>query len=314
MAFSCLDPVLDRGDILLFGKPRFYQLIRGRYPQDIWIPKGRSFWGNWWRLFRSGAYTAVLLPNSFSSALHATLAGMKAVGVPADFRGFLLNKRVLVKDSLHQAEIYRRVLEAAGLSVPLPLSSRLYLSREDEEWAEEKLRNLGWENTPIFIIHPGASKPERCWPVERFSEVAKRVSERGFAVVVVGGGADAERGRVIERAVKGPFLNIAAENPPLGRLAAFIKRGSVFLGNDSGPLHIAAAVGLRCVGIYGTSIPEKTGPILNKNAHFIPVCSRYPCSPCRERFFKDCQPVGGVPPCIDAISVEMVWEAVASLL
>ena len=314
MAFAWLDTVLERReDVLLFGKPKLYQLIRGKYSRGFWIDKD-GFWINLWRLFKSDAVEALLLPNSFSSALLTTLAGLKTTGIPADGRGFLLNRKIFVQETLHQSEVYARLFEAFGFKLPEKSVARIYLSQEDRYWAEDLISSLGWKNLPIFVMHPGASKPERCWPVERFGEVARLMSLTGFAVAVVGGGKEGKKGEYIEKCVEGPFFNLAALNVPLGRLAAFIERASIFLGNDSGPLHVAAALGLRCVGIYGTSIPEKTGPVLGEGAVLESVASRLPCSPCRERFFKECTPVNNVPPCIDAISVEQVLKAIERLL
>lgn len=316
MAMAYLGDLALEGKVLLFGKARFFELVRGALPPGVWMDRGRSFLEDWWNLFRSPAVEAVLLPNSFYSALVSTLAGMKCTGVVSDGRGFLLTRRVFLdRDRIvHQAEIYRMVLAKALLEVPEKPDPFIHLADEDLEWAKERLRRLGWEGERMLIVHPGASKPERCWPADRFREVVARALRRGWVVALVGGGSDA---KIAERVCDGlgdGCFNLAEENPPLGRLAAFISQGDLFLGNDSGPLHIAAALGLDCVGIYGTSVPEKTGPLLAEGARFVPVASRFPCSPCRERFFKECEPVGGIPPCIDAIGVEEVWEALESLM
>ncbi len=309
MAFASLDRVFKEG-MLFFGKPHFFQLIRGKYPGDVWIEKKSAFLRDLATLFKSRATCAVLLPNSFGSALLATLSGMsKVVGVPSDFRGFLLTKRVL-PSATHQAEIYRELLEAAGLSFEGELEARMYLAREDLEWAREKLDALGVRGEPVFAFHPGASKALRRWPADRFAEVARRVAKRGWFVVAVGDRRDAA---LVDTPSAG-FYNLAAESPPLGRLAAFLSLCSLFLGNDSGPLHIAAAAGVPCVGIYGTSVPERTAPVLRRGGVFKAVASRLPCSPCRERLKRECEPVDGVPRCIHGIGVEEVWGALEPLL
>ena len=313
MAWASLRWCLGR-DVLLFGKPRFRELVEGDLSEARWIPKSGSFTRDWLRLFKSEAVEAVLLPNSFSSALITTLAGMRTVGIPSDGRGFLLNKRVLPR-CFHQADVYREILDAAGLKVPeRPLPS-LSLAPEHLEWAEDRLRRAGFGNTPVFCVHPGASKSQRCWMVEGFAQVCRRLLREGFGIVIVGGGADSREAEAVEEMVSGSgVLNLAREDVSLGRLAAVISLACGFLGNDSGPLHIAAAAGVPSVGIYGTSVPEKTGPVTVPGVPFVPVCSRFPCSPCRERFFKECEPQNGKPPCIAAISVEDVWGAVEEVL
>ena len=314
MAFASLDCAFEKEPFLLFGYPKLFELIRGKYHVGFWIEKG-SWGSSLWRLFRSSAVEAVLLPNSFSSALMATLAGMKTIGLDTDARGFLLNRRLRVDKTLHQAEIYRRILEEAGLKVPERLTGRLYLDERDVEWARGFVRSLGWKERGFAALHVGASKPQRCWPVESFEEVARRLIDAGVPVAVVGSASEAEDAEVIgEDLPNNMFVNVAKLNLSLGKLAAFISLAKLFVGNDSGPLHMAAASGVDCVGIYGTSVPEKTGPVLAKDVRFIPVSSRYPCAPCRERFFEECDPVNGKPPCIAAIGVGDVWQAVEALL
>lgn len=319
MAFASLDPVMEKENLLLCGKKGFYELIRGKYKEEIWIEKEKGLAGalrTVRRLMKSPATTAVLLPNSFSSALIATLSGMsKVVGIPKDGRFFLLTRKVKVDESLHQAEIYRRILEEAGLSFEGGLTGRIYLSRNDRSWAEERLRELGWEDKRIAVIHPGASKPERCWPAERFGEIARRLEELNYKVAVVGSGKEAELGEKVAKSLSSEsFYNLAKESVPLGKLSAFIEKAHIFVGNDSGPIHIAGACGLKVVGIYGPSLPEKTGPVMGEGGVFKGVSLRMDCSPCRERFFKECTPINGKPPCIWEITTEMVWEALKTLL
>ena len=311
MAFCWLDGTLEDQNVCLCGKPRFYELIRGKYPPSIWIPRYTGF-GGFFRtvraLFNTRAYEAILLPNSLSSALLANLSGMRKItGRPTDGRFFLLTKRVYVSDELHQAEVYRRVLEAGGLKVKEDAESNIYLSDEDIKWARQTLRERFGER-PLCAIHPGASKKERRWPVSRFAEIALRLSKRGYAVVVVGSGSEGFLGELICSHVAEGCYNAAEGDLSLGKLAALISQCQLFVGNDSGPAHIAAACGLRVVVIYGPGSPAKTSPVLNRKALFSAVTLNYHCSPCRERFFRDCEPIRGIPPCIWNIDVEMVWE------
>ncbi len=319
MAFASLDPVMEKNRLLLMGKRRFWELIRGKYPYSIWIEKHEGFKGflkNIINLMRSEASVAVLLPNSFSSALTATLSGMsKIIGIPSDGRFFLLTHKVKINSFLHQAEIYRKILEAAGLKFEGTLSANLYLSEDDEIWAKERLKKLGWEREKIFVVHPGASKKERCWPIERFSEIATLTQKKGYKILIVGSKRENHLARTIKEKIKNKeVFDLTELDLSLGKLAAFIKQGDVFLGNDSGPLHIAAASGLKCVGIYGPGSPKKTGPILSKTATFKYVSLEMNCSPCKERFFKDCKPIEEKPPCIWNISTEMVWERLKEFL
>ncbi len=319
MAFASLDPIMEKEKILLCGKEAFYELIKGKYPKNLWIEKEKGFIGNLKtirKLMKSQATTAVLLPNSFSSALIATLSGMsKIVGIPKDSRFFLLTHKVSVDESLHQAEIYRKILEAAKLQFEGKLTGRIYISIEDKNWANNKLKELNWEKEKIIGIHPGASKIERCWPVERFAEIALKAVKEGFKIIVLGSKREAELGKIIgENIPSSSFYNLAQENVSLGKLAAFMEKLYIFLGNDSGPIHIAGACGVKIIGIYGPSTPEKTKPLLSEKAIFKAVTLKMDCSPCRERFFKECKPIEGKPPCIWGITTDMVWSAIETFL
>ena len=103
----------------------------------------------------------------------------------------------------------------------------------------------------------------------------------------------------------------------LVELAAIINRCSLYVGNDSGPMHIAAAVGVPTVGIYGPSSPEYTSPRGSAAAPHLAVSAFFPCSPCRERFFDECPSPpteDGRPPCLDKVAVLTVLEQVTRLL
>lgn len=318
MAFASLD--VHFGSFVLCGKKSFFELVRGRYPRSLWVEKEQGFSGFFLTLFRlmkTTATGAVLLPNSFGSAVVTTLSGMrKVVGLPTDFRWWLLTKRVSIENlkDLHQAEVYRRIVISTGFSVKGDLRSRIYLAKEDIKWALEFLRREKIDPEKTVIVHPGASKPYRRWPKDRFRIVVRYIVDRGYKVLLIGSRGESEVCNFIGSGMKGVY-NVSLLDLPLGRLAALITLGgSVFLGNDSGPIHIASTSIRSIVGIYGSTNPKKTGPLVSEGAKFIPVTKMYPCSPCRERFFKDCEPVNGLPPCINAIKVEDVIEALDEVI
>lgn len=97
-------------------------------------------------------------------------------------------------------------------------------------------------------------------------------------------------------------------------LGAFLETCSLFIGNDSGPMHVAAAVGTPVVALFGPGVPEKTAPFVDP-AQYIAVTKRYHCAPCRQKFFKECQPSrSGKPYCLEDISVNEVFEAVSKMM
>lgn len=102
---------------------------------------------------------------------------------------------------------------------------------------------------PLAVIHPGATDPRRRWATERFAAVARALEAAGARVAVVGDGAERALVAQVVAAARGAVLDLAGRLS-LGGLAALLARSRVVVGNDSGPLHLAGAVGTRTVGIF----------------------------------------------------------------
>jgi ADP-heptose:LPS heptosyltransferase len=151
----------------------------------------------------------------------------------------------------------------------------------------ERLRALeltGGCRDGLAVIHPGATDPRRRWPAERFTEVAVRLAEDGMRVVVVGDGADAalaeDIARDAARSTHGAVDSFAARLT-LADLAGLLSVADVFIGNDSGPRHLAQAVGTPTVSIFWAGNLISGGP-LTRRRHRVqlswttvcPVCSR----------------------------------------
>jgi heptosyltransferase-2 len=132
----------------------------------------------------------------------------------------------------------------------------LDLPEERREKGRKHLRSLGLRGKPV-VVHPGSGSPAKNWPVERYVEVVRRLRDKGREVAVVIGEADAAEASVFEREFPGRSL---LSGLPLPELAAALAECSVFLGNDSGIAHLAAAVGLPVVALFGPSDAERWAP------------------------------------------------------
>lgn len=120
----------------------------------------------------------------------------------------------------------------------------------------ERLRALGLVGKPV-VVHPGSGSPAKNWPVERYVEVVRRLREKGREVVLVLGEADAAEAVVLAREV--PELAVLS-GLTLVELAATLSECAAFLGNDSGITHLAAAVGLPVVALFGPSNADVWAP------------------------------------------------------
>ncbi|HET8761759.1 MAG TPA: lipopolysaccharide heptosyltransferase I [Nitrospiria bacterium] len=124
---------------------------------------------------------------------------------------------------------------------------------DDEAWADAWLeRHAPGRPARLITLHPGAGHPGKRWPLDRWVALADRLGDRGWRVVLVAG--PDERDAVTATA-------LVATPPTVGALAALLRRAEIVVGGDTGPVHLAAALGRRIVGLYGPSDPATAAPV-----------------------------------------------------
>ena len=274
-----------------------------------------SVWSAVHRLRRETIDAAVVLAPSFEAALTARLAGIPVrVGHPTDRRRALLTEAVAVIPGRHRSLGYVDVVARLGaLSDVTPPT--LALSDDDRRFGDRLVADLRWpaDARPLFV-NPAAAKTPRAWSADRFQRLVETYAERRTGQHVL----------VHERA---PFqapaewtahraIGIVA-GATLVQLAGVLERCALYVGNDSGPMHLAAALGVPTIGIYGSSSPGRTSPDPSAPARHVSVSANFPCAPCRERFFTECPSPptpDGRPPCLDQVTTDMVVSEVDRLL
>ncbi len=236
---------------------------------------------------REGRYDeAVLLPNSFRSARLARRAGIPARwGYRGGFRSPLLAPAVARPPTdVHQVEDYAPLLAAMGVEPPGDWTPRLELGPEHAARGAERLARAGIDIAagPIVGLFPGAEfGASKQWPRERFEETARQVRRAlpEARLTILAGPKETwlavrlheETGKV--HPVLGPDLDLAD-------LAAVLSHHRVLVTNDSGPMHLAAAVGVRCVALFGPTDPSRTAP--TGEGHHVVTRDRW-CAPCFRR-------------------------------
>jgi heptosyltransferase-2 len=288
---------------------------------------------------------ALVLPNSPRSALEVWLAGIpKRIGYVRPGRNCFLTPRVAPRDeavkmrkrsvteikwligsatvtsrnskletrncSAHQIHEYLHLVAALGAN-PEPLPPQLFVSPDEIEATKKKF-GLGEITTPIFGSNPSAEYgPAKRWPAERFIAAAKEIQKRTDCTwLVFGGKGDTELGSsvtggITPHAPRLTHLNLAGQTS-LRELMCLLKLCRVLLTNDTGPMHVAAALGTPVVVPFGSTSPELTGPGLPGDSRHRLIKSDAPCSPC---FLREC-PIDFR--CMNGIGVERVVEAVLS--
>jgi ADP-heptose:LPS heptosyltransferase len=189
----------------------------------------------------------------------------------------------------------------------------LWTEPDDERFADEVLAGVNDGAGPVVALAPsGGHSRLKQWPTERFIALGRLLREEWAAhIVVVGGPGDAFIGEEF-RAEFGDQITDLVGRTSLSGMAAVLKRVDLFVGNDAGPLHIAAAVGAPAVAIFGSSDPVRFGPW---GEHRL-LWTELPCSPTRQADHPDrCRTcLYDAPRCLLGIGVTDVADACASLL
>jgi len=248
---------------------------------------------------------AVILPRSFRSAFHIYLARIPIrMGYRDEWRSLFLTHGIRrTKEALrgHRVHYYRKVIEPLGKIENFP-SPQIFLREEDRKWADRALKDLGIRNgKPLIGMNPGATYGSaKCWPMDRFGELGKRLAEKWQAKVLLFG-KEEERPLIYEvlRHLGTRAIDLTGKTGLL-QLAALLERCALLVTNDTGTMHIAAAVGTPVVALFGPTPPLMTGPW--GEGHVV-VSKGASCSPCWKRICPTDHR------CMKGITVEEVEEA-----
>jgi heptosyltransferase-3 len=254
--------------------------------------------GNW--------NTALLLHPTFRLAASLAFAGIPIrVGTAYRFYSFLFNRRVREHRKTghrHEAEFNLSLARLIGVENH-PIAFNLPVRPEAKQSVARWLEKQGVPNRhPRVVLHPGSRGSARDWPAGRFAELADRLIQKNGAVVFMTGTREEEsliRSLIVK--THGTVHNLAGQFS-LKELIAFLGQTDLYISNSTGPLHLAAALGTKVLGLYPNLRPasvRRWGPWAQSEncitAHY-PECVR--CSP------KKC----GHIQCMESISVEEVWQ------
>ena len=283
----------------LVGRPSVRRVLEEVGGETKWVdlPAGRiDRLRCAWRLRRTGYAGALLFTPSFSSALFAWCAGARTrCGEASDGRKVLLTHPLARIDrSRHLSSSYRdiafaclRILGAGteainGMEATEKLPSAPLLQVRHSEM--QSLRELPEGVERAVVIAPGARfGPAKQYPPERFAAAARTLAAQwSCAIVLVGTAEDAATTTLVRNMIPESIDLTGRTN--LGQLLAIVKRARVTLSNDSGTMHLAAAVGGNVVGVFGSTNPAWTAPLGSRAGYIVhPVF----CSPCYARHCRE---------------------------
>ncbi|MFQ5673228.1 MAG: glycosyltransferase family 9 protein [Nitrospinales bacterium] len=295
----CLDRLILADDAALFkGKPW------SRLPEVLRIV----------RLLRREHFDLVfVLHRAWPFNLLVALCGIpRRVGFARGREGVLLTHRVIPQPARNERETYLDLLRALGVSVRYE-GCFYYLSRREDEFLADFLeRRQIREADPLIAIAPGGGKnvksfmPSRRWPAENYVQLIRNIQkEFPCRVLLVGGPDDRD---VVARIRAAHPQCLDTTDLSFGEMASVFRRCRLFIGNNSGPLHIASAMGVPTLSFNGPIDPREWVPPEPRNAVlYKPV----ECSPCYDQGrFPECSHLK----CLTSITVEEAWEMVAMQL
>jgi heptosyltransferase-2 len=243
----------------------------------------------------------------------AAIKNKAGFDLPNQGRRHLYTIKVPYALDKHEVETFLGVAEQIGANALERELVEIWVSPEDQEYVSQFLAGEGVNSQDVLVcIHPGTgpSATSRRWKPERFASVADWLMEEFDAKVILTGVASEIElvNRIAELMTKRPI--IAAGKTNLKQLAEIARRCRLFISVDTGPLHIAAAMKTKVIGLYGPNTPVKWGPY--GDGHIV-IYKGLACSPCTKQYLGQVSKCTN-PICMDGISVEDVKAAVSRML
>ena len=261
---------------------------------------------------RAGRFDlAILLPNSIRSAWVVRRAAIPhRWGLAGGGRGWLLTRSVRPRERpRHQAARYLALMDTLGMNGDHD-QPRVSVTERTVERARDLLARNGLNPSHTIVgIAPGAAYGHaKRWPPSRMAEVARRLAARGASCILVGAAGDRDAGREIESALPSAagVVNLIGRTD-LRLFAGVLRHCAAFVSNDSGAMHLAAAVGVPVIAIFGPTDERVTGPIGNPGNNDVLIHQVF-CRPC---MLRDC-PIDHR--CMKRITVDTVFGAVVKRL
>ncbi|MEK6732934.1 MAG: lipopolysaccharide heptosyltransferase II [Candidatus Omnitrophota bacterium] len=301
--------------IAILTHPRCYGMLEGNpHINEIIIYNEKKEHKNLLRRFSIISYlraknfdTAFILKKSFSRTILLLFSKIpQRIGYGSKRAGFMLTKRVSSPHKpMHKVDYFLRLAEAAGISAKNK-NYEIAISSKNMDDAENVLKDVGLEGRKFIALNAGGNWNPKRWPVSNFAELGEEIINKfKTPVVLTGADKDISLAEDIAGLMKHkPY--ILCGKTDLKTLGAIFKKAICAVSNDSGPMHLAAAVKAPLVAIFGPTSPELTGPYgdgIRKVLHKDIGCK----IPCYDLKCKDNR-------CIKAVTVEDVIEAINEII
>jgi len=316
LAIPAMKAVRERfphAEITLLVRPWVAGLFTSApFIDKVWSEEKPSSLSDWARMTKEirarGFYLGLLLPNSFESALMMLLGGIpQRIGYATDGRRWMLTKSLVPADKLqHQVRYYFELVKVLSAATDPP-SIEIQATTDERSSARRLLAAEGIPmDAPFLVLNPGAAYGSaKRWHEHRFASVADTLAlELGLQVALIG----SEKERVVAEKIREQMTSgvaLLSGKTSLETLIGVLAESSLMITNDSGPMHIAAALGVPTVAVFGSTDERVTGP---SGARTRVVKHAVECSPC---LLREC-PIDHR--CMNAVTVQDVCLAARELM
>jgi heptosyltransferase-2 len=304
--------------VITFPKALFDHPVSLSHPGTAW-PAIRLGATLTWRLRASRFDAVALLHHVITPWGRVKYEGLlAATGAPVRIglgNGSFLTHRAVDAGfgGRHEVDYWLDVVAQLGAAHPCPCLE-LHLDVHELDAVERRWNALGLAGRKVVAIHPGsgAFSVARRWPPERYAEVADALAADGLAIAVIAGPGEEPLVKRTQAAMRASAIPIHGSEDPR-TLAGLLGRCRLFIGNDSGVMHLAASVGVPCVGVFGLSNHRAWGPY-PPGRHRV-VRLDLPCSPCLYHDFQLGTPQGcAARTCLMDLTPQPVLAAARDLL
>lgn len=301
-AIKALRDVLQPARMEMMGHPWTLALVSGRPYADAVIDSNR---GDMAPFFQE----ATALPAEICRYLEEFAAAFcfsRSETLARNFRRAGI-RQVFTLPSFPAARMHvidHHLLSLKALGIPSTSTSPLiYVPDQERHEAEQFLRSQGWDLTGIIALHPGAGSRKKAWPAARFAALARALAGKSHKILIIAGPADE---KITKEVLKGladtPYLLV--QDQPITRLAALLNFACLFIGNDSGISHLAAALKRPTIALFGPTDPHVWAP---RSDQTFWLQGRAACAPCTRDAQRSCKQQH----CLDSITVEAVMVLIA---
>jgi heptosyltransferase-2 len=317
-SLRCIRNLFAKDKIFFCANKTVAEILSGCPFADQWITiKGNNPFAAARELKKYNFDTAILLKNSFASALAVFLAGIKTrTGYARDGRGIFLTEKIIPSKiasfrfkPLSAIDYYLAIASRLGADTA-NTKTELCISEGDKKAILEKFGEKLNGSKPLVILVPGgAFGPSKLWSEERFAQTADFLIEKFSANVFISVSPVKEETQIAEKicsAAKHPIINLAKTPVTLGQLKTLFSFAQLVITNDTGPRHIAIAINRKVITLFGPNNPAWTE---NEYPDEIKIIADVPCAPCDKPVCKKDKHY-----CMESITAQAVCEAAEKFL